>query len=367
MRYPEFLKKGGSIGFAAPSFGCNIEPYRSAFDNALKLFNDRGYKTVLGPNCYAGEGLGISNKPEKCAAEFCDMYSSPDSDIMISCGGGELMCEILPFIDWEALKTASPKWFMGYSDNTNITYLLTTLLDTAAVYGPCASSFGMEPLAQSLEDAFKLLSGEMSEVRNYPKWEKEGLKDEEHPFAPYNLTEDYRQRVFVPVDNHVNGDNRSDDQTVGKRGVRELTDGSNVRFSGRLIGGCVDCLCNLLGTRFDKTTDFIERYKDDGFIWFLECCDLNPMDMRRAFFHMREVGWFKYAKGFLIGRPLHFGEEMFGVDQYNAVTDIIGEFGVPIVMDTDIGHLPPQMPVISGAVAEVKLGDNEMGIRYIFK
>ena len=367
MRYPEFLKKGGSIGFAAPSFGCNIEPYKSAFDNALKLFNDRGYKTVLGPNCYAGEGLGISNKPEKCAAEFCDMYSSPDSDIMISCGGGELMCEILPFIDWEALKTASPKWFMGYSDNTNITYLLTTLLDTAAVYGPCASSFGMEPLSQSLEDAFKLLSGEMSEVHNYPKWEKEGFKDEEHPFAPYNLTEDYRQRVFVPVDNHVNGDNRSDDQTVGKRGVRELTDGSNVRFSGRLIGGCVDCLCNLLGTRFDKTTDFIERYKDDGFIWFLECCDLNPMDMRRAFFHMREAGWFKYAKGFLIGRPLHFGEEMFGVDQYNAVTDIIGEFGVPIVMDTDIGHLPPQMPVISGAVAEVKLGDNEIGIRYIFK
>lgn len=343
MRYPKFLEKGGSIGFAAPSFGCNIEPYKSAFDNALKLFSDRGYKTVLGPNCYAGEGIGISNTPEKCAAEFCDVYSSADSDIMISCGGGELMCEILPFIDWESLKKASPKWFMGYSDNTNITYLMNTILDTAAVYGPCASSFGMEPLSDSLEDAFKLLCGELSEVRNYPKWEKEGIKDEEHPLAPYNLTEDYHQRVFVP--DNING----------------------TSFTGRLIGGCVDCLCNLLGTRFDKTTDFLEKYKNDGFIWFLECCDLNPMDMRRAFFHMREAGWFKYAKGFLIGRPLHFGEEMFGVDQYNAVTDIIGEFGVPIVMDTDIGHLPPQMPVISGAVAEVKMGDNEIGIRYIFK
>ena len=45
MRYPEFLKDNGSIGFVAPSFGCNIEPYKSAFDNALKKFKGMGYKT----------------------------------------------------------------------------------------------------------------------------------------------------------------------------------------------------------------------------------------------------------------------------------------------------------------------------------
>ena len=35
MRYPKFLEKGGTIGFVAPSFGCNIEPYRTAFGHAL--------------------------------------------------------------------------------------------------------------------------------------------------------------------------------------------------------------------------------------------------------------------------------------------------------------------------------------------
>ena len=35
MRFPDFLKPNGTIGFAAPSFGCAIEPYRSAFDHAL--------------------------------------------------------------------------------------------------------------------------------------------------------------------------------------------------------------------------------------------------------------------------------------------------------------------------------------------
>ena len=47
MRYPEFFKKGDTIGFAAPSFGCATEPYRSAFDNALKTFRKMGYGICL--------------------------------------------------------------------------------------------------------------------------------------------------------------------------------------------------------------------------------------------------------------------------------------------------------------------------------
>ena len=31
-----FLKENGTIGFVAPAFGCNIEPYKSAFQNAQK-------------------------------------------------------------------------------------------------------------------------------------------------------------------------------------------------------------------------------------------------------------------------------------------------------------------------------------------
>ena len=49
-----------------------------------------------------------------------------------------------------------------------------------------------------------------------------------------------------------------------------------------MIGGCMDCLVNLIGTKFDRVGEFLERYKDDGFIWFLESCDLNVMSIRRA-------------------------------------------------------------------------------------
>lgn len=142
MRYPDFLKEKGCIGLVAPSFGCNIEPYRTAFENAGRKWKERGYRLDLGPNCYEGVGIGISNTPEKCGQELTDYYLKKENDCLISCGGGELMCEILEHVDFEAIKKANPKWYMGYSDNTNMTFLLTTLCDTASVYGPCAAEIG---------------------------------------------------------------------------------------------------------------------------------------------------------------------------------------------------------------------------------
>ena len=64
MRYGNFLPENGTIGFVAPSFGCNIEPYKSAFENAKKIWTKAGYSLSLGPNVYEGCGIGISNTPE---------------------------------------------------------------------------------------------------------------------------------------------------------------------------------------------------------------------------------------------------------------------------------------------------------------
>ena len=89
-------------------------------------------------------------------------------DAVISCGGGELMCEVLPFIDFEAIKNAPPKWYMGYSDNTNFTFLSATLADTAAIYGPCAPAFGRVPWDASVQDAFDLLKELQKKVTAIP-------------------------------------------------------------------------------------------------------------------------------------------------------------------------------------------------------
>lgn len=366
MKYPKFLPKKGTIGFVAPSFGCNTEPYKTAFDNSLEKFRALGHKLDLGPNCYEGRGIGISNTPEACGKELTDYYCSVDNDVLISVGGGELMCETMSNVDFEAIQSAEPKWYMGYSDNTNMTFLLTTLCDTAAIYGPCAQTFGMEPWDVSLQDTYDLLRGKKNIVSGYALWEKESLKDKDHPLVPYNLTEERNIRVFMPKDTLGSGVEVYAEAEQKSFWGKENPDAS-LQIEGRLVGGCMDCLVNLLGTKFDDVKGFNERYKEDGIIWFMESCELNVMSIRRAVWQMKNAGWFEYVKGFLIGRPLCFGQDIMGLDQYKAVVDLLEEYKVPVIMDLDIGHIAPMMPLVSGAYAKVAVKGNGISISYTWE
>lgn len=346
MKYPKSLQKGGCIGFPAPSFGCATEPYYSAFQNGLKKWQELGYQTNPGENAYANCGVGISNSPENCGQELTNMYLDGKNDILISCGGGELMCEILDYVDFESITKAEPKWFVGYSDNTNMTYLLATICDTASIYGPCAGTYGMEPWHESLWDVHALLSGEKTEMTGYATWEKESLKSEENPLVPYNTTEPRALKIW-------NGYMWQEDM--------EQTP-ETITMCGRVLGGCMDCLINLIGTGYDKTAEFIEKYKEDGILWFIEACELNVFSIRRAMWQMEHAGWFRHVKGFVFGRPRN-GESLMGLDKYEAVLAVAGKYHVPVIMDADMGHLPPMIPLVIGSLADVTVQGNDMKVK----
>ncbi len=91
------------------------------------------------------------------------------------------------------------------------------------------------------------------------------------------------------------------------------------------------------------------------------------MSIRRAMWNLDNAGWFENLKGFIIGRPLVFGQELMGLDQYDAVMGVIGKYNVPVIMDADIGHLPPSMPVVSGSYAKVNVKADDITIEYKFK
>jgi len=341
MRYPEFLKDNGRIGFIAPSYGATTEPYYSKFKETIKRFEDKGYETVLGPNCFEDKGVGKSNTPEECGKEVNDFFLNDKCDVIISCGGGETMCEDLPYISFEKIAKAEPKWYMGYSDNTNLTLTLPTLADTAAIYGPCAASFGTHLVHPSVVDAFELLRGNKLCFSNYDLWELEQVESED-PLADYNLTEPFNMKI-------VGGENNA------------------ASFSGRMIGGCLDCMTILCGTKFDKVKEFTQKYSDDGIIFFFEACELDPMGVRRILWQLDNAGWFENVKGFLVGRPRRFNEEFMGLDRFSGVTSILEKYNVPIIFDIDLGHLPPMMPFISGAYADVTANNNSICIKYDMK
>lgn len=339
MRYPEFLKENERIGLIAPSFGGFIEPYATRLDSAVKTFERMGYKVVEGPNARLGLGIGKSNTPEKCAEEINDFFKNDKSDIILSCGGGETMCEDMPLVDFEGIKAARPKWFAGYSDNTNLTFLLNTICDTAAVYGPCAGDFGMDPWHESLEDMFDLLKGKKFSFANYDMWEAD-CPDDYPATGPFYVTEKYEQTTVSP-------------------------DGSSKgSFEGRLIGGCLDVLIMLCGTKFDHVKEFVEKYKEDGIVWFIEACELKPFGIRRALWQLEQAGWFKYTKGFIIGRPLEYKESYGGFDCKEATIGILKKYNVPMVLDTNVGHVSPSIPMLSGAYAKVAFDGNKFEINY---
>lgn len=321
------------IYLVAPSFGCTTEPYKSKLKEAIKNLKQLGFHIIEGENIYKSDCSLASTSPKARALEIVEAFKS-EADIIMSVGGGEMMCEILPFLDFSLLKQFN-KVFVGFSDNTNLTFTLTTINDQVTIYGPNAPSFYHLPFRYHTLDLIKMLKGKTS-FKGYKKWEKESLVDEDHPLAPLNLKKD---KVIVSYNYEK-------------------------PFTGVMLGGCLDCLITLCGTKYDHVKEYIKKHKN--IIWYLEACDLNPLSIKRALFQLREAGWFNTASGFLIGRPLCDDLEIMGLNKYEAVTDILSVFNKPILMDVDLGHYPPSMPIYNGKKAIVKL-DNINNIHIIYK
>ena len=329
MRYPNFLNKNKNILLVAPSFGCTTEPYESRLKKAFEVFKDMGLNPTYGVNAFNSIGIR-SNTSQLCAKEIVDGFKS-ENQLLMSVGGGFMQNEILDFINFKELKTLEPKWFLGYSDNTNLTFTLTTLCDIASIYGYNAPEFGTYDLHESHHDLISLLRGDKLVFEGYPQYELEGLKSEENPYLGLNLTE---EKVITKYPN------------------KELS------FEGRLLGGCIDCLTYLVGTPYDKVKEFNEKYQEDGIIWFLEACDLEAWNLRLALLQMKRAGWFNSAKGFVFGRSMKIDNTFFDLNMHSAITEVLSDLNVPIVLDADFGHLKPQIPMISGAYAKIDVDDN---------
>ena len=337
MRYPEFLKEKGTIGLIAPSFGVSGFPYEDRYVNALKKFETLGYK-IRKADHIMGISHGKSAGARIRAREFEKMYLDNEVDFIISVSGGELMCEILPYIHFDKLKKARPKYIMGFSDNTCLTFTMPLLTDTAAIYGSCFGSFGMEKWDRCLQEAYEIMTGTRSAQSSYPLYDGGQIaKEEMDALDGYNLTE---KVVYKTLDN------------------------KDCTMKGRLIGGCLDLLVTLVGTPYAPVSEYLERYKDDGFIWFMEASDLNVLGIYRALWQLKNAGWFRYCNGIILGRTA-FTDSLFGVTLREAYKNPLSSLKVPVIYDADFGHIPPNWTIISGAKAEIELRNGRCDIRYI--
>jgi len=334
MNIPDFIKKGDIIGVTAPSAGFTEQVDLTKLESAKFNLSEKGYEVIETENVRKCE-KGRSSTGKKRAEEFLSLIRNEEVRYILSASGGDFLMEMLEYLDYELIK-ANPKWIQGYSDNTGLIYPITTICDMATVYSGNVGDYGMSLWHDAVKNNLKILEGKNIEQKEFNLFENEYVK-KITGYEGYNLTDKVKYE-FV-------SENKSES------------------FTGRLLGGCLDVLIMLCGTKYDKTEEFVRKYKEDGIIWYLESFDLSSARIQCALWQLKEAGWFEGAKGFLFGRPCFFREE-YETDFNEAVKTALDSLNLPIITGCDIGHRPPRLTMINGLTAEISFDGAHFKMKY---
>lgn len=341
MKYPKFLENSATIGLLATSCGSNVNPYRLRTMEGIKYFTSLGYKIKRGHRIYRNYNA-TSATPLTRATDFMKMYQNKHIDFLWSTGGGELMINMLPYVDFNKISKLPPKFFMGFSDNTNLTFTLTTICDVATIYGPSIGAFSYSNINDDALDAYKLMRNEKLSFTSYPFYFGSKSKDAKKSNHPLENIQ------YLDINNW------------------ESLNEETLEIEGRIIGGCLDCLVCLCGTKFDNVANFINLYQDDGFIWYFDVCDLNSTALYRALFQLINANWLKHVKAILVGR-MGNDNVILNYSFLQALKDALLPLKVPVLYNVDISHVSPSLPIINGAIAKITYKDHQGTISYSLK
>ena len=258
-----------------------------------------------------------------------ELWNNKEVKLIIYAGGGDFLMEMLDELDFEVLKKSTPKWTQGFSDITHISFLLNTLCDIPSIYSENVKDYAMTPLYQNLTNSLQIAGGKELVQNSFEKYQEQ---IEDNQDGTYHLT--------------------------AKVEWKNITGQEEIVMEGRALGGCIDCIDTLIGTKFDEVKEYIETYKQDGTIWFLEAYEMNTPLLQRILWKMKHAGYFKYCKGIVFGRPYIMRED-YEISEKQAILDAIGNLEIPIIIGADIGHIPPQLAITQGAILKITSKDGK--------
>lgn len=326
--YPDPLREGDCIAVSAPSSGVEPELHH-LLHTARKNAEKQGF-IVLEDDTIWTDNKCVSAPAEERARSLQRLLLDDRISAVFPPWGGEFLMEILPLMDWDALKRSRPKWILGYSDISTFTFAYTLLTGHATAHGP--------NYIDAHSGAADVVTDRWREVlRTSP-----GGTVRQESSAFHQSAWDFSKPGF-----------QLDTPTVWKTLGSKPDSSDRTSFSGRLIGGCLDTISILLGTPYAPVTAFSSEYgREQGLIWYLESCEMDAADIYRHLWQMKMGGWFDNCNGLLLGRPDGYAprNQFELVDALHAVFD---ELPFPVIYDVDIGHVPPQLTLVNGALAAV--------------
>ena len=332
IRYPAPLLAGARVAVTAPSAGVGASMH-PRLELCIDHLRAQGFVVEEG-RCLRHQQQDASAPAEVRAAELMQFLLRDDIAAIIPPWGGELAIELLDRLDWAALQHARPKWLLGYSDTSTLLLALTLRLGWATAHGPC-----LMDLVAGQNDA--LTRGAMAALAGVPggAFEQRQSSHWQSRWTDFALVPDVAYQLTEPTQWHC----------------LNRTASASVEFSGRLVGGCLDTLMHTAGTRHGDVRGFIAAAGSDGTVLYLENDEQTPAGVVRALHRLRWAGWLDGLAGLLIGRSAAPDTSLPTQLRYaEALQGTLGDLPCPVLVDVDIGHRPPQLLLLNGALAQVR-------------
>ncbi|WP_432017923.1 S66 peptidase family protein [Streptomyces sp. 1222.5] len=228
------------------------------------------------------------------AADFQNAWCDPAVDAVLCARGGYGVQRMVDLLDWEAMRAAGPKVFVGFSDITVLHEAFATRLGLATLHGPMAAGIDF--------------------VKN--------TRAQEH----------LRATLFAPET------------------VRTIASGGTALVPGRArgvtLGGCLCLLAAELGTPH-------ARASAAGGLLCLEDVGEETYRLDRYLTQLLRAGWLDGVRGVLLGSWENCAEY---TEVRPLLADRLGALGVPVVEDFGFGHCAGALTIPFGATAELDAG-----------
>ncbi|MCL7428334.1 LD-carboxypeptidase [Streptomyces sp. YS415] len=225
------------------------------------------------------------------AADLQDAWCDPSVDAVLCARGGYGVQRMTGLLDWEAMRAAGPKVFVGFSDVTALHEAFARRLGIVTLHGPMAAGIDFVKSARAQEHL--------------------------------------RATLFAP-------------ETVRRiaSGGRALVPG---RARGVTLGGCLSLLAAELGTPD-------ARPSARGGLLCLEDVGEETYRIDRYLTQLLRAGWLDGVGGLLLGS----WDQCDPYDRLHPLlVDRLGGLGVPVVEEFGFGHCADALTVPFGAMAEL--------------
>ncbi len=331
------LKRGDKIAIVSPSSGMPfLFPwvYEQGLNQLKHIFH---LQPVEFPTAKQSPEY-LSENPRARADDINAAFGDPSIKGIIATIGGIDQIRILPYLNKEVI-SANPKFFMGYSDNTNLHLYLWNLGIVSLYGGAIMTQFAM--------------GGGMHEY-TIDSIEKAIFNPQ---IGPIKAASEYSDVDLDWADKHNLNKGRHMYPSKGW----EWHNNAEQIIEGRLWGGCLEILNLHLSVKrylpepesFNCVVLFIETSEEmpsEGLVYcfITALAELGLLQKFKAIL-------MAYPKAQFCGKYPPEGREAYVINQQMAVKNALRDYksDIPVIFNMNFGHTDPQIIIPNGGMVSI--------------